>query len=167
MSVLYPPPHIPPGSRWSGRNPGGFKQIPSGMVGIWEESRWNGRNGRNLAGLTYHWESTQISLGLRIIPTNSTWILINPIKFLVEPFLPHNSWINPHRFTWSLQNSHHIWGLYSPPHNPYGLCQISPHLAGSAVECSGIQWNPYGLHMKYWVHWTLTLNVTNVTDKIS
>ena len=33
-SVLYPPPHIPPGFRWSSRNPSRSKQIPSGVVGI-------------------------------------------------------------------------------------------------------------------------------------
>jgi hypothetical protein len=34
LPVLYPAPHIPPGTRQSGWNPGGSKQIPSGMVGI-------------------------------------------------------------------------------------------------------------------------------------
>ena len=51
-AVLDTPPHILSGSERNGRNPSGSEQIPSGMVGIRAESEWNGRNGRNLVGMT-------------------------------------------------------------------------------------------------------------------
>ena len=37
--------------------------------GIWVDSGWNGRNGRNLVGISCQWEPTQISPGPGIIPT--------------------------------------------------------------------------------------------------
>ena len=35
---------------------------------IWMESKWNGRNGWNLVGMTCQWEPTQVWLRLGIIP---------------------------------------------------------------------------------------------------
>ena len=115
--VLYPAPHIPPGSRRSGRNPVDPRRFHLDSAWIQVESRWNGRNGRNLVGMKCQWEPTKISPGLGIIPTkflpnsdhsyqihpdphgsqsnqipsglqvDSRWI---PTKFRVEPFLLHN-----------------------------------------------------------------------------
>ena len=71
--------------RWIHTDPGGF----------WVESRRNGRNGRNLIGISCQWEKNppKFDLDWEPFPPNSHQIPTIPTRFTGIPIQPNSEWI--------------------------------------------------------------------------